>query len=107
MDNIGTTILFYEGTNFTLQNKLRFKYNKILKTILMFLIITLFALFDESVCQQNVGISMCSNCDPLATDLFCYSQEADFMQQLLIKKPKRSNSLPLLSHFAVWMMSFH
>ena len=101
MDNIGTTILFYEGTNFTLQNKFRFKYKKILKTILMFLIITLFALFDEIVCQQNVGISMCSNCAPLATDLFCYSQEADFMQQLLIKKTKRSNSLPLLSHFAV------
>ena len=46
----------------------------------MFLIITLFALFDESVCQQTVGIAMCSNCDPLATDLFCYSHEVDFMQ---------------------------
>ena len=73
----------------------------------MFLIITLFALFDESVCQQNVGISVCSNCAPLSTNLFCYSQEADFMQQLLRKKTKRSNSLQLLSHLAVWMMSFH
>jgi len=39
----------------------------------MFLIITLFALFDESVCQQTVDISMYSSCAPLATDLFCYS----------------------------------
>lgn len=90
MDNIGITILFNEGTNFALQNKPRFKYKKILKTILMFLIITLFALFDESVCQQNVAISVCSNCAPLATYLFCYSQEAEFMQQLLRKKRKEA-----------------
>jgi hypothetical protein len=38
--------------------------------------------------QQSVGIPMGTNCAPLLADLFLYSYEAEFIQNLLPEKKK-------------------
>ena len=57
--------------------------------ILEFLIDSIFVMFGGRVFQQTVGIPMATNCDPLLSDLFLYSYEADFIQGLLKKNEKK------------------
>ena len=65
--------------------------------VIEFLIDNIFVVFDGKVFQQTVGIPMGTNCVPLFADLFLYSFEADFIQELL----KRKEPDPLISHFVI------
>jgi hypothetical protein len=56
--------------------------------MLEFLTDNIFAMFDGRVFQQTVGIPMGTNCATLLADLFLYSYEADFIQELLQKHEK-------------------
>ena len=47
--------------------------------MLEFLIDKIFVMFGGRILQQTVG----TNCAPLFVLLFCYSYEADFIQELL------------------------
>ena len=53
-----------------------------------FLIDNIYVEFGGQIFQQTVGIPMGTNCAPLLADLFLYSYEANFIQQLLAKKKK-------------------
>jgi hypothetical protein len=57
------------------------------------LIDNIFVIFGGRVFQQTVGIHMGTNCAPLLADLFLYSYEADFIQELL-KKNERELAQP-------------
>ena len=46
-------------------------------------------MFGGQVFQQTVGIPMGTNCAPLLADLFLYSYEAEFLQNLLKKQDKK------------------
>ena len=46
-------------------------------------------MFGGRVFQQTVGIPMGTNCAPLLADLFLYSYEAYFIQELLKKDEKK------------------
>jgi hypothetical protein len=64
--------------------------------ILEFLIENIFAIFGGRVFKQTVGIAMGLNCTSLLADLFLYSYEADFMQELIKiseKKLARSSNV--------------
>ena len=56
--------------------------------MLNFLIDNIFVEFGGQIFQQAIGIPMGTNCAPLLADLFLYSYEAEFIQQLLTKKKK-------------------
>ena len=51
--------------------------------------IYIFVTFGGRVFQQTIGIRMGTNCSPLLADLFLYSYEADFVQELLRKNDKK------------------
>ena len=51
--------------------------------MLNFLIDNIFVKFDVQIFQQSVGIPMGTNCAPLLADLFLYSYEAEFVQNLI------------------------
>jgi hypothetical protein len=70
--------------------------------MLEFLIDNIFAIFDGRVFQQTVGIPMGTNCVPLLADLFLYSHEADFIQELLKKREKKSKYDPLIARSAIY-----
>ena len=53
------------------------------------IILPLYATIKPYHCKQTVGIYMGTNCAPLLTDLFLYSYEADFIQELLKKNEKK------------------
>ena len=53
--------------------------------MLDFLIDNIFVSFEG----QTIGIHVGTNCTPLLDDLFLYSYEADFMQDVLRKKEKK------------------
>ena len=57
--------------------------------MLDFLIDNIFAIFGGCVFQQIVGISIGTSCAPLLVDLFLYSYEADFIQELLKKNEQK------------------
>jgi hypothetical protein len=57
--------------------------------MLEFLIDNKFVIFGGRVFQQTVDIPMGTNCAPLLADLFLYSHEADFIQELLRKNEKK------------------
>ena len=57
--------------------------------MLEFFIDNIFVMFGERVFQQTVDIPMGTNCAPLLADLFLYSYEADFIQELLRKNEKK------------------
>ena len=58
--------------------------------MLEFLIDNIFVEFGGQIFQQSVGIPMGTNCAPLLADLFLYSYEAEFIENLLKdKKNKR------------------
>ena len=60
------------------------KYNEDdIVRMLEFLIDNIFVQFAGNIYQQTVGIPMGTNCAPLLADLFLYSYEAEFIQQLL------------------------
>ena len=66
----------------------KFSETDIIK-MLDFLIDNIFVTFRGRVFQQTVGIPMGTNCAPLLADLFLYCYEADFIQELLMKKDKK------------------
>ena len=57
--------------------------------MLDFVIDNIFVMFGGRVFQQTVGIPMGTNCAPLLADLFLYSYEANFIQELLQNKDKK------------------
>ena len=57
-----------------------------------FLIDNIFVVFGGTVLQQTIGIPMGTNCAPLLADLFLYSHEAEFVQNLLSNKHKTSSA---------------
>ena len=57
--------------------------------MLNFLIDNIFVVFGGMVFQQTIGIPMGTNCAPLLADLFLYSYEAEFVQNLLSNKQKK------------------
>jgi hypothetical protein len=57
--------------------------------MLKFLIDNVFVMFGGRIFQQTVGIPMDTNSAPLLDDLFLYSYEADFIQELLKKNEKK------------------
>ena len=57
--------------------------------MLDFLIDNIFVEFGGLIFQQTVGIPMGTNCAPLLADLFLYSYEAEFLQNLLKDKKKK------------------
>ena len=59
-----------------------------MEDILGFLIESIFVDFGNQIFQQTVGIRMGTNCAPLLADLFLYSYEAEFIQELLHEKNK-------------------
>jgi hypothetical protein len=54
--------------------------------MLEFLINNIFVSFGGALFQQVVGIPMGSNCAPLLADLFLYSYESEFLQNLVKDK---------------------
>ena len=85
MVNKNISILFWVGISPTL-----LKTTLLLKTSsTKCWIDNIFVLFGGCVFQQTVGIPMGTNCAPLLADLFLYSYEADFIQNLLQKKEKK------------------
>lgn len=46
----------------------------------------LFSCFGGIMFRHTIGISMCTNCAPLLTDLFLNTYDADFTQGLLKNK---------------------
>jgi hypothetical protein len=57
--------------------------------MLEFLIDNIFAMLGGRAFEQTVGIPMCTNCIPLLADLFLYSYDGDFIQELLKKNEKK------------------
>ena len=54
--------------------------------MLEFLIDNIFVKFGGRIFQQVIGIPMGTNCAPLLADLFLYSYETEFLQDLIKKK---------------------
>ena len=57
--------------------------------MLNFLIDNIFVEFGGIIFQQIIGIPMGTNCAPLLADLFLYSYESEFVQQLQKSGAKR------------------
>ena len=53
-----------------------------------FLIDNIFVEYGGQIFQQTIGIPMGTNCAPLLADLFLYTYEAEFIQELLKTKKK-------------------
>ena len=58
-------------------------------SMLNFLIDNIFVEFGGTIFQQIIGIPMGTNCAPLLADLFLYSYESEFIQQLLKSGAKK------------------
>ena len=61
-----------------------------------FLIDNIFAKCGGYLFRQVIGIPMCTNCAPLLADLFLYSYESDFLDNMIRtghRKPARSFNL--------------
>ena len=58
-------------------------------SMLEYLIDNIFVEFGGHVFQQSIGIPMGTNCAPLLADLFLYSYEAEFLQNLVKNKKHR------------------
>ena len=56
--------------------------------MLTFLIDNIFVEYGGQVFQQSIGIPMGTNCAPLLADLFLYTYEAEFIQDLVNSKKK-------------------
>ena len=89
------------GYNSTFFSKTSFK-DKICYTLeqvcsmLDFLIDNIFVTFGGEIFQQQIGIPMGTNCAPLLADLFLYSYETEFLQELVKnKKMKEARSFNL------------
>ena len=53
-----------------------------------FLIDNIYVEFGGVIFQQTIGIPMGTNCAPLLADLFLYTYEAEFIQNLIARKQK-------------------
>ena len=75
--------------------------------MLEFLIDNIFVEFGGLIFQQTVGIPMGTNCAPLLADLFLYSYEAEFIQNLLKDKTKNISLNPSISPLDILMTYYH
>jgi hypothetical protein len=67
------------------------KYSEVeIEKMLEFLIDNIYVVVEGQVFQQSVEIPMGTNCASLLADLFLYSYEAEFIQNLLHEKKKVS-----------------
>ncbi|KAJ8314953.1 hypothetical protein KUTeg_007103 [Tegillarca granosa] len=57
--------------------------------MLVFLIDNIFVVFGNIIFQQTIGIPVGTNCAPLLADLFLYSYESEFLQNL-VKSGKKT-----------------
>ena len=57
--------------------------------MLDYLIDNIFVVFGGQIFRQTIGIPMGTNCAPLLADLYLYSYEAEFIQDLLKKGQKQ------------------
>jgi len=57
--------------------------------MITFLIDNISIEFGDRIFQQTVGIPMVTNCAPLLADLFLYSYEAEFVQELKRSKGEK------------------
>ena len=71
-------------------------------SMLAFLIDSIFFSFGGALFQQFVGIPMGTNCVPLLVDLFVYSYESEFLQNL-VKDKKIHEARALISHTGILM----
>jgi len=81
----GTILQYFETNKNTSFNE---KFD-IIKMFEFFFIDSIIVMFGGRVFQQTVGIPMGTNCARLHADLFLYSYEADFIQELLKKTGKK------------------
>ena len=76
------------------------KYSEVdIKSMLGFLIDNSYVVFGDHVFQQSVGISMGTICAPLLADLFSYSYEAEFVQNLLRDKKTKKKTVRVLQPY--------
>ena len=91
-------VLGYTSTYFSstlVKNKIGYNKEKVC-SMLDFLIDNIFVTFGGEIFQQRVGIPMGTNCAPLLADLFLYSYETEFLQELVKnKKIKEARSFNL------------
>jgi hypothetical protein len=67
-----------------------YKYSEVdIKGILGFREDNIYVVFGDQVFQQSVGIPISTNCARLLADLFLYSYEAEFVQNLLRDNNKK------------------
>jgi hypothetical protein len=67
-----------------------YKYSEAdIKSMLGFLVDNIYAVFRDQVFQQSTGIPMGTNCAPLLSDLFLYSNEALFVRKQLLDNNNR------------------
>ena len=100
-------VLAYTSTYFT-NNKpkdnTRYYTEEQVISMLEFLIDNIFVEFGGKIFQQTIGIPMGTNCAPLLADLFLYSYETEFLQNL-IRDKKKSKRLDLsISPIDILMM---
>jgi hypothetical protein len=69
-------------------------------SMLEFLIDSIFVSSGGALCQQVVGIPMGTNCAPLLADLFLYSYESEFLQNI-VKDQTIHELEPLISHTGI------
>jgi hypothetical protein len=68
----------------TWEKDLDFRSEEQVISMLEFLIDNIFVSFGGTLFQQVVGMPMGTNCAPLLADLFLYSYESEFLQNLVI-----------------------
>ena len=82
-------VLGYNSTYFSTtvpdKNKIYYTEEQVI-SMLEFLIDNIFVKFGGRIFQQVIGIPMGTNCAPLLADLFLYSYETEFLQDLIKKK---------------------
>jgi len=81
-------VLGYQSTYFsktTQKGKVSYTEKQVC-SMLDFLIDNIFVTFGGAIFQQQVGIPMGTNCAPLLADLFLYSYETEFLQNLVKNK---------------------
>ena len=78
-------VVNYSGTYFvknTSNAKTKYTEEDIVRMI-EFLVDNIFVEFGGKIFQQTVGIPMGTNCAPLLADLFLFSYEAEFVEELI------------------------
>lgn len=78
-------VVNYTGSYFvknTSNSKKKYTEEEIIKMI-NFLVDNIYVEFGGKIFQQTIGIPMGTNCAPLLADLFLFSYEAEFVEELV------------------------